>query len=102
MRLSGALVVLTMLAPLASAVPVFSSPAAAAPVPGGTSFTVEWNDDGSAPAIADLQGYQLFLYSGSGDSPQQLYAAASNGVFTSGNSVAVTVPVGIGGSTANA
>jgi len=102
MHLSGALVFLATLSPLASAVPVFTSPAAAAPVPGGTSFTVEWKDDGNPPALADLQGYQLFLYSGSGSDPQQLYAAASNGVFSSGNSVAVTVPVGVGGSTTNA
>ncbi|TVY92983.1 Cell wall synthesis protein [Lachnellula willkommii] len=102
MRFKGALVFLATLAPLASAVPVFSSPAAAASVPGGTSFTVEWKDDGSAPALADLSTYQLFLYSGSGTSPTQLYAAASNGVYTTGNSVAVTVPVGVGGSTTNA
>jgi len=101
MRLSGALVFLAMLAPLASAVPVISSPAASASVPGGTAFNVEWKDDGTAPAIADLSGYQLLLYSGSGTDPVSLYTA-SNGVLSSGTSVTVTVPVGIGGSTANA
>ncbi|TVY43680.1 Cell wall synthesis protein [Lachnellula subtilissima] len=93
MHVSGALVFLATLAPLASAVPVFSSPAAAASVPGGTSLTVEWKDDGTAPAIADLASYQLFLYSGSGTDPTQLYAAASNGVYTTGNSAVVTIPV---------
>ena len=102
MRLSGALVFLATLAPLASAVPVFSSPGASASVPGGTSFTVTWKDDGNAPSITDLSGYSLFLYSGSGTEPAQLYAAVPNGVFSSGSSVDVTVPVGVGGSTANA
>ncbi|TVY46814.1 Cell wall synthesis protein [Lachnellula occidentalis] len=102
MHLPGALVFLATLAPLASAIPVFSSPAAAASLPGGTSMTVEWKDDGTAPAIADLASYQLFLYSGSGTAPTQLYAAASNGVYTTGNSATVTIPVGVGGSTTNA
>lgn len=102
MRLSGALIFLASITSLASAKPIFTAPAAAAPIPGGTSMKVSWKDDGTTPALTGFVSYQLFLYSGAGTAPQQLYAAAANGVFTTGNSVDVTVPVGIGGSTTNA
>lgn len=101
MRLSTALFFLAAAAPLALADVEFTVPAPGALVPGGTTFTVTWKDSGDAPALADLTAYQLFLYSGSNAAPQQLYFI-STGSFSSGNTLTVTVPVGIGGSTANA
>lgn len=80
---------------------LFTSPAAGASVPGGTVFTISWRDSGTAPALVDLTAYQLFLYSGSNAAPQQLFAL-SNAAFSAGNSITVTVPVGTGGTGANA
>ena len=79
----------------------FTVPADGASVPGGVAFTVTWKDSGSAPSISDLSAYQLFLYTGSNIAPQQL-SLLSKAAFSAGNTVTVTVPTTIGGSTANA
>ncbi|TVY71307.1 Cell wall synthesis protein KRE9 [Lachnellula suecica] len=101
MRFSGALVVLATLAPFASAVPIISSPAAGASLPGGAAIKVTWADDGVAPAISALTTYQIFLYSGANASPAQLWASPAAS-FTAGNSASITIPLGTGGSTTNA
>jgi hypothetical protein len=101
MRPSTALFFLAATAPLALADVEFTVPAAGQSVPGGTAFTVTWIDSGDAPSISDLSAYQLLLYSGSNTAPQQL-SSLGTGSFTSGNTLTVTVPVGTGGSTANA
>ena len=101
MRYSHALYLLAASCPLAFADVKFTSPAAGASVPGGTAFTITWADSGVAPSLSDLTAYQLFLFSGSNDSPQQLFSLG-NAAFSSGDSISVTVPVGTGGSTTNA
>jgi hypothetical protein len=101
MRSFAVLFLLAALVPSAIAYPVFTVPAAAASIAGGTAFTVTWTDSGDAPAIADLSAYQLLLYTGSNAAPQQLSSLVT-GTFAAGNTVTVTVPVGTGGSTANA
>jgi hypothetical protein len=99
MRLSGALVCLAALAPFASAVPVFSAPAAGASLPGGSAITVTWKDDGTAPLLTAFTSSQLLLYSGSSSAPVSLTSLVTS---TTGLTATVTVPVGIGGSTTNA
>jgi hypothetical protein len=79
----------------------FTVPAPGASMPGGTAFAVTWVDSGDAPSISDLTAYQLFLYSGSNASPQQLYSITT-AAFSAGNTLSVTVPVGIGGESTNA
>jgi len=101
MRPTKSLLLLAATAPLALADVEFTVPAAGASVAGGTTFTVTWKDSGTAPSISDLSAYQLFLYTGSNDSPQQLASLVPGSAFTS-DSTTVTVAVGIGGSTANA
>jgi hypothetical protein len=88
-------------APFAWADVKFTVPAPGASVPGGAAFTVTWVDSGDAPSISDLTTYQLFLYSGSNAAPQQLYSITT-AVFNAGNTLSVTVPVGIGGESTNA
>ncbi|RFU23929.1 hypothetical protein B7463_g12412, partial [Scytalidium lignicola] len=87
--------------PLAIADVSFTLPAAGTSLPGGTAFTVNWQDSNNPPLISALTSYQLFLYSGSNDSPQQLYSLGQ-GTFTGGNSFTATVPVGVGGTGSDA
>lgn len=101
MRPSVAFFLLAAAAPLAFADVEFTVPAPGATVAGGTAFTVTWIDSGDAPSLADLSAYQLMLYTGSNAAPQQLLSL-SNGAFTGGNTLTVTVPAGTGGSTTNA
>jgi len=101
MRLSYALFCLAAVAPLAVADVKFTSPAAAASIPGGTTFPVKWADSGEAPSLTDLSSYTLFLFSGSNAAPVQLYQL-STGTFAAGNTVSVTVPLSIGGPGINA
>lgn len=102
MRSSTALVLLLASVPSALGDVLFTSPAAGASVAGGTIVTVSWKDSGDAPALADLVSYQLFLYSGSNEVPQQLVAlAVDTPTFTAGSSVKVTIPVGAGGTGSN-
>jgi len=101
MRPLNALLFLVAIAPLALADVQFVSPAAGVSVPGGTAFSVTWSDSGTAPSISDLTAFQLFLFTGSNASPQQLYSLG-NAAFTAGSSLSVTIPTTIGGSTANA
>lgn len=61
------LYLLAALAPSALADVKFTTPAAGASVPAGGTFAVEWKDSGSAPSIADLASYQLFLCAGGND-----------------------------------
>jgi len=98
MRPSDTLVFLLASIPSVFADVQFSIPAAGAKVPGGTTFTVTWTESGAAPSISDLSAYQLFLFSGSNAQPQQL-TLLKNAAFSTGNTVTVTVPVGIGGPT---
>jgi len=104
MRPFNALYFLAALCPLAFADVEFTVPRAGASVPGGTAFTVTWTDSGTAPSISDLTAYQLFLESGSNTAPQQLYqfTLTNGGLFSAGNTITVTVPVGTGGSGTNA
>ncbi len=102
MYLSNALLFLVSSVPWAFADVKFSAPAAGASLPGGTAFTVTWADSGDAPSISDLLTYQLFLFSGSNASPQQLYLLEPSKPFSAGNTVSVTVPIGTGGTGMNA
>lgn len=61
------LYLLAALAPSALADVKFITPAAGASIPAGGTFAVEWKDSGSAPSIADLASYQLFLCAGGND-----------------------------------
>ena len=54
-------------APYALADVQFTSPAAGATVPGGSTLKVEWKDSGIGPAISSLQTYTLFLCAGGND-----------------------------------
>ncbi|KAF8861347.1 beta-1,6-glucan boisynthesis protein-like protein [Acephala macrosclerotiorum] len=101
MRLSSNLLFLVASVPLAFAYPEFTVPAAGASVPGGTAFSVTWEDSGDAPSLADLTTYTLFLFSGSNASPQQLYSL-SQGTIATASTVSVTVPVNTGGNGTNA
>ncbi len=101
MRFSKAIFTLLASAPLAFCDVAFSVPAAGASLPGGTAFTVTWTDSGDAPLITDLSSYTLFLFSGSNASPAQLYQLAAS-TFAAGDTVSVTVPVGISGTGTNA
>lgn len=102
MRPLNALSLLVACLPLAFADVKFTVPAAGASVAGGTAFTVTWIDSGSAPSISDLTSYQLFLESGSNAAPQQLYALSTTGLFSTGNTITVTVPITTGGTRTNA
>ncbi|KAI9679677.1 MAG: hypothetical protein M1829_001639 [Trizodia sp. TS-e1964] len=103
MLFSSSLPLLVALVPLALADVLFTSPAAGITLAGGTSVTVQWRDSGSAPSITDLTSYQIFLCTGSNDSPVQLVSLTpSPGTFSSGPSAIATIPTGVGGNTANA
>lgn len=102
--LSPGAVFLVLLAswPLAFADVKITSPAAGATIPGGTAVTITWADSGVAPAITDLAGYTILLYSGSNAAPVSLLALTSGTFAATPNSASVTIPVTIGGATANA
>jgi len=104
MRRSKVVYLLAAFCPLALADVQFTVPAAGGSIAGGTAMTVTWKDSGAAPSISDLTAYQLFLMSGSNASPQQLLAftLANGGLFSGGNTISVTVPVGTGGTGTNA
>lgn len=76
---------------------LITSPAPGASVPAGTTFTIQWKDSGTAPALVDLVSYTVFLGSGSNAKPQPLYELAPGTSFAAGNSITVTVPATIGG-----
>jgi hypothetical protein len=63
MRVSNVLFLVAS-APLALAVPTISSPAAGAPVPGG-SLTIKWADDKVAPLMTALGTCTIQLFAGS-------------------------------------
>lgn len=103
MRSSTALVLLFTTIPSVFGDVLFTSPAAGASVAAGTTVTVSWRDSAQAPLLIDLLSYQLFLYSGSNEVPQQLAVLpVDTPTFTAGNSVKVTIPVGAGGTGTNA
>lgn len=82
--------------PFAFAEPKFVSPVAGSTLSAG-AITVTWKDGGSIPSLSDLNAYQLLLFTGSNNKPFQL-ADLKTGSFSQGNSLAVTVPSGVGGS----
>jgi hypothetical protein len=101
MRLSSAILSVVASASLVWADVKFSLPEAGASIAGGTAFTVTWADSGDAPSLSDLSTYTLFLFSGSNAAPAQLYQLGAS-TLAAGNTVSVTVPVGIGGTGTNA
>lgn len=58
------LTVLATLAATAIADVKFSSPAAGQQIVGGTSITITWTDDGTAPTIDQFSTYTLNLMAG--------------------------------------
>jgi hypothetical protein len=58
------LTVLATLAATAIADVKFSSPAAGAQIAGGSSMTITWADDGTAPTIDKFTSYTLNLMAG--------------------------------------
>lgn len=103
MRLSQALL-LTASAHLVFAYPELTVPAAGASLTAGTAFTVTWTDNSKSPLLADLTSYELFLYTGTNDSPQQLVALIPSGTFSSSGaqSTTATVTASVGGELTNA
>ncbi|RKF79792.1 Cell wall synthesis protein KNH1 [Golovinomyces cichoracearum] len=86
---------------LVYAYPQITSPSAGAFLSGGVIFTVMWAESGDPPTIPELTSYELYLYTGSNASPQQLTRVTS-GIFSSGNSISVAIPLAVGGSMTNA
>jgi hypothetical protein len=104
MRPSTAFFSLLSSLPFALAIPQFSVPGGGLTYPVASALTITWTDDGTAPSIADLTTYQLFLMTGSNAAPFQL-GTLPTGSFASGSSVIVpagTITPGLGGTTANA
>jgi hypothetical protein len=103
MRLSQALL-LTASAHLVFAYPELTVPAAGASLTAGTAFTITWTDNNKSPLLADLTSYELFLYTGTNDSPQQLVALIPSGTFSSSaaQSTTATVAASVGGELTNA
>lgn len=79
----------------------FTVPAAGKSYDATTALTVTWTDSGVAPSISDLTAYQLFLYTGSNTAPIQL-TSLTTASFSAGNTVSVTIPLGIAGIATNA
>ncbi|KAH6668804.1 hypothetical protein B0J14DRAFT_599350 [Halenospora varia] len=102
MRLSGALLALLGTAPFSVAIPIISSPAQGASVPGGTAFTVSWTDDGTAPAVADLTSFTLQLTAGTSTTNAVVWAAALTTFAASPAGLAVTIPLTASGSSPSA
>ncbi|KAI9879451.1 MAG: hypothetical protein M1830_008498 [Pleopsidium flavum] len=98
------LYLLAAVAPFAFADVKFTTPAPGAPVPAGGTFAVEWTDSGSAPSIADLASYQLFLCAGGNDASSfiQLAPITTQGAFSTGNKASGTIQTTIGADTKNA
>jgi len=63
-RLLLPLVAAAALVPLASAGIKWISPEAGATLTAGTAISVEWEDDGKEPKLADMLTYQLSLMAG--------------------------------------
>lgn len=82
----------------------FITPKPGATLKGGGAIEIEWKDSGEAPAISDLQTYQLFLCAGGNDADSmiQLTAITTAGTFAVGNKAQGTVGIGIGADTKNA
>ncbi|KIW11588.1 hypothetical protein PV08_10889 [Exophiala spinifera] len=80
-----------------------TSPAAGASL-AGLSLTVEWEDSGDTPKLADLASYQLFLCAGGNDEDEyvQLATLVTTGDFEKGNSVTATLTPGLGANVQNA
>lgn len=90
------LLALVLALPFAIGEPKLMTPAAGSTLFAGT-ITVTWKDGGSSPSVSDLSSYQLLLFTGSNSKPFQL-ADLKAGSFTEGNSISVTVPSSVGGS----
>jgi len=95
MRSFNALVFLLGSIPSVFADVKFTIPAAGQTYPAATALTVTWADSGTAPAIADLSTYTLFLCTGSNASPTQLMALGVAGTVSAGT-IAVTIPTTAG------
>ncbi|KAI4736466.1 hypothetical protein E4T50_13039 [Aureobasidium sp. EXF-12298] len=97
------LTVLATLAATAIADVKFSSPAAGQQVAGGTSITITWKDDGTAPTIDQFASYTLNLMAGGNT------AATATSILTLGTgaysgttgSLPVVIPVGLGKTATN-
>jgi hypothetical protein len=68
---------LAILVPCVFADVKFTSPAAGATVSGPT-ISIEWEESGDAPKIADLASYQLFLCAGGNDQSSFVYRPVPN------------------------
>lgn len=101
MRSSAVLLFLLATCPITLADVTFTAPAAGSIFEGNAAIDVSWVDSGDAPSIADLKDYNIYLYSGSNADPKKI-TPLLDGSFSNGNAVKVTVPVDVGGSTANA
>ncbi|KAI9737005.1 MAG: hypothetical protein M1834_000594 [Cirrosporium novae-zelandiae] len=84
------------------AYPKITTPAAGASLTGGSTISIKWSDEGTAPSISDLSTYQLFLCAGSNDEFTQLATLVSSGDFSDGNTASGSITTGIGGSVTNA
>jgi hypothetical protein len=60
----------------------FTSPAAGATVSGPT-ISIEWEESGNPPKIADLASYQLFLCAGGNDKSSYVYCPSQSRRFQS-------------------
>jgi hypothetical protein len=97
----------------------FISPAAGATVTAPT-ISIEWEDSGNPPQIADLASYQLFLCAGGNEQSSfvycppiqtlpitdgrqvQLIPLVTTGSFATGNSVTLTIALNLGANVENA
>ncbi|KAF2125109.1 beta-1,6-glucan boisynthesis protein-like protein [Dothidotthia symphoricarpi CBS 119687] len=92
------------LLPLVSAGIKFKTPAASAKLTAGTSISVEWEEGGTGPTIANLLTYQLFLCAGGDTADVQVtYPITTAGNFAvGGNKASVLIPKTVGEDTDNA
>jgi hypothetical protein len=88
-------------APLALAVPTISSPAAGAPIPGGTAISIKWADDQKAPLLAALGTCTIQLMAGSNTVNIPILSVPGV-VPAAAGTASLTVPAAVSGSAPNA
>jgi len=96
MRSFQILSALAAVLPLASAYPVFSTPAAGASL-ASTEVTITWTDTGS-PGITNMGAFVIDLYGGSNTGATKLQASVASGA-ASAMSATATIDDTVGGST---